>query len=233
MYLYVIMGILGVLVPAGWATAATTGSCTATACTGVSMVMPSTCPGTSTAKCFRDSNGTIIQFADCSYATCSSGLVKQNVPISQITENCSKTTTTISTCCISCSTSTCTSDTTYSAYGSAYERKATRSCNCSSGCVATYTYRCAAGYYGSPGGSASGCSRCPDGGTSAVGSTSVTSCYMPAGSTFSDTTGNGDYTDKCSYVDDGSTRPPLPPLPDITDPTPPTPPLPPLPDITQ
>lgn len=70
--------------------------------------------------------------------------------------------------------------------------------------VCVFQYRCIAGYYGS----GSSCTRCPSSGgvygTSAVGSTSITSCYMPSGTTisFSDSTGSGTekYTSDCYYT---------------------------------
>lgn len=94
-------------------------------------------------------------------------------------------------------------------------------------------YRCAAGYYGTPTSTTSGCNACPSnatcsagsttfscnkgyykngtictacptsggiaGTTSAAGATSITSCYLPSGASFSDSTGSGTYTGNCYY----------------------------------
>ncbi len=79
-----------------------------------------------------------------------------------------------------------------------YEQKVTSLCNTSTcTCTETTSYRCAAGYYGSPSSNLSGCSKCPSyngiDGTSSAGSTSASSCCIASGSTysFSDTVGSG------------------------------------------
>lgn len=73
-------------------------------------------------------------------------------------------------------------------------------------------YRCAAGSYGSPTSSTSGCSRCPyigGGGTSFIlniygnseaGSTGITDCYAEADTEYSDSTGTFKFTDDCYYT---------------------------------
>lgn len=98
----------------------------------------------------------------------------------------------------------CTSDTTWSAGNTGYEKKVTRTCNCST-CNASTEYRCAAGYYGSSTDGTSGCTRCTssDGiyGTSNAGSTAITSCYIPAGTTGSDSTGSFIYDGDSYYCD--------------------------------
>ena len=64
-------------------------------------------------------------------------------------------------------------------------------------------YRCADGYYGSSSNGISGCTKCPvaiGGSTSVAGSnTSITDCYIPSGTSFSDSTGSGTYTSNCNY----------------------------------
>lgn len=102
-----------------------------------------------------------------------------------------------------CNCSNCTSDTTWSAAGTGYQKKVTRTCSCSSGspqCTTSTSYRCAAGYYGSSSNGTSGCTKCPDSGNSSEGSTRVTSCCLPSGSAFSDTTGTGSFTAQCCYT---------------------------------
>ncbi|MBQ8293850.1 MAG: hypothetical protein IJX89_00490 [Alphaproteobacteria bacterium] len=60
-------------------------------------------------------------------------------------------------------------------------------------------YQCRAGYYGD----GTTCTRCPSSGgvygTSAAGSTAITSCYIPANSSMSDTTGTYTFTSNCYY----------------------------------
>ena len=58
---------------------------------------------------------------------------------------------------------------------------------------------CRAGYYGDAGNNGRNCTKCPGGGTSAAGSTSITDCYMSSGSTGSDATGMFIYTSNCYY----------------------------------
>lgn len=75
---------------------------------------------------------------------------------------------------------------------------------CGSTCDAARKYRCAKGYWGSSTNGTSGCNRCPSSGgvygtTAAAGSTSITSCYIPSGSSFSETAGRGTYTGNCYY----------------------------------
>lgn len=76
-------------------------------------------------------------------------------------------------------------------------------CN-TTNCSTTKQYRCAVGYYGSSTNGTSGCTRCSASGgvygtTAAAGSTVITSCYIPSGSSFSDSSGSGTYTENCYY----------------------------------
>ncbi|MDE6478344.1 MAG: hypothetical protein K2L94_03800, partial [Alphaproteobacteria bacterium] len=77
--------------------------------------------------------------------------------------------------CTGCSN--CTSDSAWSAHSTGYEKKVTRTCNCNT-CSATTSYRCAAGYYGTSTNGTSGCTRCPNNGSSSAGTTSVTGCCI-------------------------------------------------------
>lgn len=96
----------------------------------------------------------------------------------------------------------CKSDANWSASGTGYQKKITRTCECNT-CKATTIYRCAAGYYGSSSNGTSGCARCPSSGgvsgTSAVGSTTITLCYIPSGTTGSDSSGSYTYAGNCYY----------------------------------
>ena len=66
-------------------------------------------------------------------------------------------------------------------------------------CMQGKNYRCVAGAYGNPSASnKTACAPCPSPGTSAAGSTSQ-SCYIPAGTTGSDSTGTYKYTSNCYY----------------------------------
>ena len=62
-------------------------------------------------------------------------------------------------------------------------------------------YRCAAGYYGS----GVNCTQCPSSGgitgTSVAGdNATITKCYIPSGTSFSDSTGSGTYTNNCYWT---------------------------------
>ncbi|MDE6481505.1 MAG: hypothetical protein K2L25_01645 [Alphaproteobacteria bacterium] len=66
-------------------------------------------------------------------------------------------------------------------------------------------YRCAVGYYGTSTNGTSGCTRCPASGgvygtTADAGATSITACYIPSGTSFSDGSGSGTYTGNCYYT---------------------------------
>ncbi len=76
-----------------------------------------------------------------------------------------------------------------------YQIKTTATCNCNT-CERTSQYRCAPGYWGTSSNGTSGCTRCPESGASAAGTTSQTGCYVTSG-----TDPNGDYsfTSNCYY----------------------------------
>lgn len=85
-----------------------------------------------------------------------------------------------------------------------YESRTTATCLAGS-CRKSVSYRCAAGYYGNFLVGATGCTQCPSQynvtGTSEAGSTSITDCYIPAGTTFSTTSGSGKWTDISYYCE--------------------------------
>ena len=62
-------------------------------------------------------------------------------------------------------------------------------------CTKSVEFRCVAGYWGS----GSTCSACPAPGTSSTGTTTLQGCYIPAGTTGSDSTGTYKYTSNCYY----------------------------------
>ncbi|MDE6482092.1 MAG: hypothetical protein K2L25_04720 [Alphaproteobacteria bacterium] len=76
---------------------------------------------------------------------------------------------------------------------------------CSQERPATTEYGCAAGYYKSGGSGASTvCTLCPGSGstrgTNAIGTTDITTCCIPAGTSFSDSTGSGTFNKECCYT---------------------------------
>ena len=112
----------------------------------------------------------------------------------QVRSNCTATYYTCE-CPSSCKT------TDWAAGNTGYQTRTV--CNTST-CTTTTEYRCAVGYYGSSTNGTSGCTKCPTSGgisgtTAAAGSTSITSCYLPSGSNFSETSGSGTYTGNCYY----------------------------------
>lgn len=66
-------------------------------------------------------------------------------------------------------------------------------------CNKTFTFKCEAGYYGKPTAFNKTCTKCPSPGTSAEGSTSQSDCYIPAGTTGSDSSGTYKYVSDCHY----------------------------------
>lgn len=70
------------------------------------------------------------------------------------------------------------------------------------GCSSQKEYGCQPGYYYSGGtGSSYACDKCPSPGTSWGNEETgdITSCYIPSGTAFSDTTGSGTYKGACYY----------------------------------
>ena len=82
------------------------------------------------------------------------------------------------------------------------ESRTVATCNTQT-CVCTKKTerRCSAGYYGTVGAlvNSSSCTQCPSPGTSSAGATSQSDCYIPAGTTGSDSTGTYKYTSNCYY----------------------------------
>lgn len=137
-------------------------------------------------------------FAVSSCDSCASGYKKQvastscgNITVYECVRDCS-------------GCSNCTSDTTWSAGNTGFEKKIIRACNCNT-CVASISYRCATGYYGSSTNGTTGCMSCKDEtnnsyATSAAGSTAKTSCYIPASISLSDDMGAYTFTNNCYYT---------------------------------
>lgn len=127
-------------------------------------------------------------------AKCYSGFIPKNVTLPS-QGRCK--TVTFEDYCIQCDSSC--SGSGWTDYGTGYVRKYTGVCNCNGTCDKTYSYACAAGYYGVTSNGTSGCTPCPNSGTSAQASTSITSCYLPSGTVGSDSTGTYVYTSNCYY----------------------------------
>ncbi len=105
-------------------------------------------------------------------------------------------------CCKSC-TDCETED--WSSVVTGYEKRIVATCACDSGrCIKTHEYRCAAGYYGSSTNGTSGCASCKtdtsnNSATSVAGSTAITSCYIPSGTSMTDDVGTCKFVDDCYY----------------------------------
>ena len=97
-----------------------------------------------------------------------------------------------------CTATNCVSS-AWTAYATGYERRTYRYCSTSTKCTSSTQYRCAAGYYGRTINGSSGCTRCPNSGSSVAGSIVITSCYLPSGTTGTDTSGTYTYTADCYY----------------------------------
>ena len=94
-----------------------------------------------------------------------------------------------------CNSTNCKS-TAWAAHGSGYEVRDYKHCSDSWTCASETQYRCADGYWGTPSNGASGCSPCPNPGTSPAGTTEQTGCYVMSGT---DAAGIFSYADKCYY----------------------------------
>lgn len=94
------------------------------------------------------------------------------------------------------------SSTSWAAIRPGYESRVSASCNCGV-CEKNTLYRCAAGYYGYSETVGAVCKACPKlgsvAGKSNAGSTLITDCFVPSGTTGSETAGNFIYTANCYY----------------------------------
>ena len=73
-------------------------------------------------------------------------------------------------------------------------------CKNSTECVARTQYGCDTGYYGTPTDISTGCNKCPANGTSmTLNNDDITDCFLPAGTTFTDSSGTFEYTSACFY----------------------------------
>ncbi len=125
--------------------------------------------------------------------TCESGYERTEHTL-QLATACTATYYTCEEICNGCTN--CVSDTSWGAGAAGYEVMAKRQCYCNT-CSETYSFRCAAGYWGSSNNGTSGCTKCPAPGTSPAGATSATQCYVAAGVKTTDTTGNYEFTSPC------------------------------------
>lgn len=179
-------------------------TCTKTTCPSNTATLPelphllSLCATSGAKECYKSGSTTYV-YTPCT--SCSPGYTLTNIALSQ----CGLFNEIFKAC--DCVCSNCVSDVTYTAAGTGYQKKVNRYCDCGSGtakCKTETVYQCAVGYYGRSTNGTSGCTRCPSSGgvygtTATAGSTAITSCYIPEGSSFSDGTGSGTYTGNCYY----------------------------------
>lgn len=63
-------------------------------------------------------------------------------------------------------------------------------------CSSSTSFTCVAGYYKN----GTTCSPCPTPGTSAQGATEISNCYLPSGTKFDESAGDGYYASDCNYT---------------------------------
>ena len=131
---------------------------------------------------------------------CKSGYNIKHITATYSAGGCTYEYDTCERACTGCSN--CASDSDWSAGNTGYQKKTTRTCSCNT-CNEITTYRCAPGYYGTSTNGTSGCTICPTAnsmtGTSAAGSTSQTSCYIPSDTSNNDSAGIFTFTENCYY----------------------------------
>lgn len=147
------------------------------------------CGNTLSCNCLDVSYGTITFACGC-YSDSDCGSTSE---YGCINNRCAK--------CKSCSGA---STGTWTPHSTGYQKRTVTTCNCN-GTLTTHTeYRCDTGYYGTTSNGTSGCTRCPSSGdiygSSVASSISITKCYLPSGTGFSNSTGSGTYTDNCYYT---------------------------------
>lgn len=179
-------------------------------CIRTSCSTPSTPPVPSNCKsavwvCATNGTVTTSAYVDCQ--ECNTGYDKvENVHVyellhcdgydaqtSMITHICEKSTTCGSDCVSG----------NWATPVSGYQVRTKKECD-NGTCKSSTEFRCAAGWYGSPSTVGSGCTKCPTsngvaGVTAGPGTTAITSCFLPAGTAFSDTTGSGIYSSPCYW----------------------------------
>ncbi|MDE6478257.1 MAG: hypothetical protein K2L94_03340, partial [Alphaproteobacteria bacterium] len=128
---------------------------------------------------FTDGGSVYHNYTEC--VTCPTNYQLTTASESAPPSGCSNTFTYKTCTCKSGVTCSNCSDTTWAAYGTGYQRYIKRTCDCGT-CNTSYQYRCAAGYYGTTYNGTSGCTRCPNNGNSAAGTTTQTGCYITSGS---------------------------------------------------
>ena len=191
-----------------WAYGVTSKGCILNYCTAdaTQVTWPTSCATTESLGCIdtEGSSGDLIpvggkkEYKSCK--TCPSGFTRKALT-ANVSDKCG--TLTWYTCGMECD-GTC--DNCYSTtwirglYN--IESRTVATCNTQT-CVCTKKTerRCSAGYYGTVGAlvNSSSCTQCPSPGTSAAGATSQSDCYIPAGTTGSDSTGTYKYTSNCYY----------------------------------
>ncbi len=110
--------------------------------------------------------------------------------------------------CTGCSN--CTDNASWTAGNTGYERRTKKTCDYDTcQCKTSTEYRCAKGYYGTSFTGTTGCTRCPRDGddgpygtTDSAGLRQITNCFIPAGATFTDASGFGEYPGRCDYERD-------------------------------
>ena len=190
-----------------WANGVTSKGCVLNYCTAdaTQVTRPTSCATTESLGCIdtEGSSGDLIpiggkkEYKSCK--TCPSGFTRKAMT-ANVSDECG--TLTWYTCVIECD-GTCDNcySTTWTRGFYNTEQRTVATCNTQT-CVCTkkVEHRCSAGYYGTVTlVSSSACTQCPSPGTSAAGSTSQSDCYIPAGTTGSDSTGTYKYTSNCYY----------------------------------
>ena len=190
-----------------WANGVTSKGCMLNFCTAdaTQVTWPKSCATTESLGCLDDENvtGGLIpvggkkEYKSCK--TCPPGFTRKAMT-ANTGDECG--TLTWYTCVTECD-GTCDNcySTTWTRGVYNIESRTVATCNTQT-CVCTKKTerRCSAGYYGTVAlVSSSACTQCPSPGTSAAGSTSQSDCYIPAGTTGSDSTGTYKYTSNCYY----------------------------------
>ena len=191
-----------VLMPIGANAVAVAKICTEIVCTSTDVT--SVGCSAADARCYQNSStGLITQIADCTECQTGYELTSTSTTCGVLTIPYNKCQTTCADC------TDCTSDTSWTTAEDSsglviisHQQKIIRTCDCGT-CIETPEYRCAAGYYGTPTSLSDGCYRCPSSGvvygTSAAGSTEITSCYMPSETSMTDDSGTFQFTSDCYY----------------------------------
>ena len=194
---------------------AAAGDCTVVSWSNTAQNTPSNeaartnCKASFPPKCYHLEGAATYCFYSCDI--CDAGYTRYSVDVSVLTYNCKNISVQAYNC--KCECSNCSDTASWTNKGTGYQQRTKKTCSCSTGsavCSTSTVYRCAVGYYGTTTNGTSGCTQCPTPSESSAGASStsnagnnssISRCYIPESTSYSD--GTGKYAFECNCPWDG------------------------------